>query len=172
LSGRVVPFGDTRNGNFSVLGVPNPLASFSRSDPTLGFLTYEPTPQRVLPPSIFGFSDRSSSSSSDVVDWPAALVGRSKGSSKSPASAFDAGAPTAPSVSSNEFRSPDRRNSLGGASDAFSPDTPGGLAGRIAALTGIDLANPDLRVLPSYEDGSYNNGLPHPWLFRALTGRL
>lgn len=64
LSGRVMPRGDTRNGDFSSLGIANPLTSSSESDPTLGLLTDKPISQRVLPPSIFGFSNRSGSSSS------------------------------------------------------------------------------------------------------------
>src|SRR5215203_3954306 len=105
LSGRVVPRADTKNGNVSALGIPNPLASSSQSDPT-GILIDKPISQWLLPPSIFGFSNRSGSSSSDLVDWPAALVGHFKGSRKSPATELDAGAPAAPSVPSNEFRSP------------------------------------------------------------------
>jgi hypothetical protein len=52
------------------------------------------------------------------------------------------------------------------------PETPGGLAGRIAALTGNDSANPYPRGLPPYGTEIENEGLPQPWLFRALTGRL
>jgi hypothetical protein len=172
LSGRVVPRADIRNGNVSALGIPNLLTSSSQSDPT-GILTDKPISQWLLPSSIFGFSNRSGSSGSDLVDWPAALVGHFKGSSKSPATALDAGAPAAPSVPSNEFRSPDRRSSLGGASDAFSPDTPGGLASRIVALAGTVPANSDPRAAHPQENGLfYNDGLPQPWLLRALTGRL
>jgi hypothetical protein len=170
LSGRVMPGGDARNGNVFSLGIPDPPVSPSQSYLTLGLLTDKPMSQWVLPPSIFGFSNRSGSSSSDVVDWPAALVGLSRGRGKLLASGSDAGAPAAPSVPSNGFRSTDRRNSLGGASDGSFPDTPGGLAGRIAALAGVEPANTDPRA--PLENGFYNDDLPQPWLFRTLTGRL
>lgn len=105
------------------------------------------------------------------------------------ASVFDAGAPPVPFVPTNDPPSPDTTASFGDrfggrassgfngllgkrASDPFSPDTPGGLAGRIAALARIDSANPDPRVLPQHENGSYNDGLAQPWLLHALTGRL
>ncbi|WP_334374050.1 hypothetical protein [Bradyrhizobium sp. AZCC 1719] len=105
------------------------------------------------------------------------------------ASVFDTGAPPVPFVPTNDFLSPDTTASFGDrfggralsgfngllgkpASDPLSPDTPDGLAGRIAALAGIYPANPDPRVLPQHENGSYNGGLLQPWLFRALTGRL
>src|SRR5947208_1491461 len=143
LSGSVMPRGDARNGNSSTLGIPNPLVSRPQPDPTLALVAAKPMSQRIIPPSIFDFSDRSATSGSDVADWPAILVGLSKGSSKLPPSVSDAGVPAALSVSFNEYRSPDRRTSLGGASDPFSPDPPGGLAGRLAALAGIDPANPD-----------------------------
>ncbi len=61
---------------------------------------------------------------------------------------------------------PDRLPSL------HSPETPGGLAGRIAALASNDSVNPYPRVLPQYGTEFESNGLPQPWLFRALTGRL
>lgn len=48
----------------------------------------------------------------------------------------------------------------------------GGLAGRLAALAGIDPANPDSRVMTPPENGLYNDELSQSWLFRALTGRL
>jgi hypothetical protein len=51
------------------------------------------------------------------------------------------------------------------------PETPGGLAGRIAALAGDDSANPYPRGLPHGTEFE-NVGLPQPWSFRALTGRL
>jgi hypothetical protein len=106
-----------------------------------------------------------------------------------PAQAFDTGAPAAPFASANDFFSPDTDASVGArfgswpstgfndgrgkrASDAFSPDSPSGLAARIAALAGMDPANPNPRVLTPPEEGSYDDGLPQPWLFRALTGRL
>jgi hypothetical protein len=54
----------------------------------------------------------------------------------------------------------------------YSPETPGGLAGRIAALAGYDSANPYPPVLPPHGTEFENDGLPQPWLFRALTGRL
>jgi len=64
----------------------------------------------------------------------------------------------------------DRRSSVGRAGDALSPDTPGGLAGRIAALAGIDPANPDPQVLTPPENRFYDAGMPQPWLFRMLSG--
>jgi hypothetical protein len=57
-------------------------------------------------------------------------------------------------------------------SSRHSPVTPGGLAGRIAALADNDPANPYPRALPRYDTEFENDGLPQPWLFRALTGRL
>ena len=54
----------------------------------------------------------------------------------------------------------------------YSPETPRGLAGRIAALAGNDSANPYPRGLPPYGTEIENDGLQQPWLFRALTGRL
>lgn len=94
-----------------------------------------------------------------------------------------------PLAPTNDFFSPDTKTSFsdrfgdrassgfnGGIgkrpSDRFSPDTPGGLAGRLAALAGIDPANPDRRVLTPPENGFYNDELPQHWLFRGLTGRL
>ena len=95
------------------------------------------------------------------------------GRDQSNASVFDAGAPPIRYLPSRiTSSSPDRRNSLGSASDPFSPDTPGGLAGRIAALAGIDPANPDPRELTPPGNGFYHDELPEHWLFRALTGRL
>jgi hypothetical protein len=91
-----------------------------------------------------------------------------------PVSAFDTGAPAVPFAPVNDFPtafgSNDRRRKR--ASDTFSPDTPGGLSARIAALAGMDPANSDPRVLTPPEIASDEDGLPHPWLFRALTGRL
>jgi hypothetical protein len=168
LNGRVMPRGDTRNGNFSALGIPNPLSSSSQ--PTFRLLTDKPISQRVLPPSVFGFSNLSGSFGSDVADWPAALVGLAKSSAKSPAPVSGAGAPVAPTIPSNEFRSSNRRSFLGSASDASFPDTPSDLAGRFAASVGIDRTNPKPRA--PQENGSYDGELPQPWLFRALTGRL
>ncbi|MEH2625528.1 hypothetical protein V1292_003583 [Bradyrhizobium sp. AZCC 1719] len=107
---------------------------------------------------------------------------------KPEASVFDTGTPPVPFEPTNDLVSPDTNVSFGDrfggralsgfngllgkrASDPFSPDTPDGLAGWIAALAGIYPANPDPRVLPQHENGSYNEGLRQPWLFRALTGR-
>lgn len=53
-----------------------------------------------------------------------------------------------------------------------SPKTPGGLAGRIAALAGNDSANSYPRGRPPNGTGFENEGLPQPWLFRSLSGRL
>jgi hypothetical protein len=106
---------------------------------------------------------------------------------KPAASVFQTGALGVPFVPTNDFLSPDTAASFGyrfgdpasssiddspgkRASDAFSPDTQGGLAGRIAALAGIGSANPDPRVL-THENEPYNDGLPQPWLLHALTGR-
>ena len=94
-----------------------------------------------------------------------------------------------PFASPNDFFSPDTDASVGArfgswpstdfndgrgkrASDAFPPDSPGGLAARIAALAGMDPANPNPRLLTPPENGFYNDELSQSWLFRALTGRL
>lgn len=60
---------------------------------------------------------------------------------------------------------PDRRSS------PYAPEAPGGLAGRIAALAGNHSTSPYPRELPPYGTEFENDGLPQPWLFRALTGR-
>jgi hypothetical protein len=133
-------------------------------------VSHSPPSTYVLPPSVFGFSNRSGSFGSDVADWPAALVGLSKGDAESPTSVSGAGASAAPSVPSNEFRSSNRRNFLGNASDASFPDKPSDLAGRFAALVGIDRTN--LVPRAPQENGFYDDELSQPWLFRALTGRL
>jgi hypothetical protein len=170
LSTRSMPGGDARNNNVSSLGIPDPSVSSSQSNLPFALLTEKPMSQRILPPSAFGFSNRSGAPGSDVTDWPAAVVGVSVDRGKSPTSLSDAGAPAAPSVPSNGLRSPDRQSSLGGGSDGFFADVPGGLAGRIAAVAGIQPADTDPRT--PQQNGLYNDSLSQPWLFRALTGRL
>lgn len=116
--------------------------------------------------------DRQGPFDSRFGNWGSSPAGGS-GPDQSKASVFDTGAPPIRYLSSKIIpSSANRRNSIGSASDPFSPDMPGGLAGRIAALAGIDPANPDPRVLTPPENGFYNDELPQPWLFRALTGRL
>jgi hypothetical protein len=105
------------------------------------------------------------------------------------ASVVDTGAPPVPLAPTNDFLAPDTKTSFSDrfgdrassgfndsigkrTSDPFSPDTPGGLAGRLAALAGIDPANPDPRVLTPPANGFHNDELPQHWLFRGLTGRL
>jgi hypothetical protein len=166
LASRVVPGGGARNGTGSWLGIPDQSVSSSQSNLPIGLVTNKPMSQWILPPSVFGFSTRSGPLGSDLGDWPATLVGISGDRVRSPSSASDAGAPAAPS---NEFRSHDRQSFRGGGNDGLS-DAPGGLAGRIAAITGIQPADTDPRVLQ--ENGFYNDGLSQPWLFRALSGRF
>ena len=117
-----------------------------------GLSTDEPMPHWIVPPPIFG--------TSGVGDWPASPVGRSTVGNKSQASVFDIGAPGVSFVPSNELRSPDPRKSFG--STPFPEDgsnAPLGLAGRIAALAGIDPANPDRYALPQ-DGGSHNDEAP------------
>ena len=97
-----------------------------------------------------------------------------------PVSVFDTGALAAPFAPVNEFFSPaafGSRPSTGfnaghgkRAGDAFSPDTPGGLAARIAALVGVDSANSETRELTPAGKASDEDGSLQPWLFRARTG--
>jgi hypothetical protein len=84
------------------------------------------------------------------------------GRDQSKASVFDTGTAPIRYLSSKIIpSSANRRNSIGSASDPFAPDTPGGLAGRIAALAGIAPANPDPRAPHRQENGFfYDDDLP------------
>lgn len=97
-----------------------------------------------------------------------------------PVSVFDTGAPAVSFAPVDDYFSPaalgnqpstgfkDGRGKRAG--DAFSPDTPGGLAARIAALVGVDSANSETRVLTPARRASDEAELPQPWLLRASTG--
>jgi hypothetical protein len=146
LSTRSMPGGDARNDDVSSLGIPDPSVSPFQSNPPFGLLAEKPMSQRTLPPSVFGFSNRSGTPGSDVTDRPVAMVGVSRD------------------------RSPDRQSTLGDGSDRFFADVPAGLAGRIAAAAGIQPADTDPRTLQ--ENGLYNDSSSRPWLLRALTGRF
>jgi hypothetical protein len=118
---------------------------------------------KVVPSSAFG-----------IEEWPSyPQVGVGTGD-KSQRSVFDRGAPAVPFLPPDELRSRDLRDPIGNSRAAL-PDTEAGqrgLAGRIAALAGIDPANPDPRALSPQAGGIYDDALPQPWLFRALTGGL
>ena len=155
LSGGVMPDSSAGNVDISSLRIPTPPISPPQSGPALGLLTDKPMSKWILPPSVFGFSNRSSSFGDDVAHWPAALVGLSGGHGGSPTSVSDLGTSAALPIWSNEFRSPGGRSAFDAGSDGFSSDTPTGVAARIAALTSVVPTSMDARAS---QEGSMATG--------------
>ena len=106
---------------------------------------YPPASPAVAPPAVPSFGsaasqDRQGRFDSRFGSWGSSPA-NSSGRDQSKASVFDTGAPPIRYLSSRIIpASANRRDSIGSTTGAFSTDTPGGLAGRIAALAGIDPA--------------------------------
>jgi len=106
---------------------------------------YPPASPAVAPPAVpsagsAASQDRQGRFDSRFGSWGSSPA-NSSGRDQSKASVFDTGAPPIRYLSSRIIpASANRRDSIGSTTGAFSTDTPGGLAGRIAALAGIDPA--------------------------------
>lgn len=128
----------------------------------LGIFSGEPMPDYPLPPSIWGLPDNSNASGNNDQNWfttPGGITSPAAGASgnarSSPMPAPQKSQPPAASTLMDYIKDLNQRN--GGAPQApmFDPAEPaatlpsgdpnslGGLAGRIAALAGIDPENPD-----------------------------
>ncbi len=151
---------------------PPPPMPAPEPGPPLGIVSGKSMSQWPLPPQVFGLPDTSNASGNS--DWFDFLAGMGSLNSMSPAPAPDGSKPvrylSRRVVDPSRAPAADSREPAPPLAPSDSPNYVGGLAGRIAALAGIDLQHPTQFAPPPLDDGRrgfYRDDPQQPWFVQG-----